>query len=44
LLISGFIGDIGITNNAQMPYKVLHKPFELDELVTALQQVGIRFS
>jgi len=44
LLISGFIGDIGITNNAQMPYKVLHKPFELDELVTALQQVGIHFS
>ncbi len=44
LLISGFIGDIGITNNAQMPYKVLHKPFDLDGLVTALQQVGISFS
>lgn len=44
LLISGFIGDIGITNNAQMPYKVLHKPFELDGLVTALQQVGISFT
>jgi len=44
LLISGFIGDIGITNNAQMPYKVLNKPFELDELVTALEQIGISFS
>ncbi|WP_299793984.1 ATP-binding protein [uncultured Shewanella sp.] len=44
LLISGFIGDIGITNNEQMPYKVLHKPFELDELVEALEQLGIRFS
>ncbi|ABV35791.1 PAS/PAC sensor hybrid histidine kinase [Shewanella sediminis HAW-EB3] len=44
LLISGFIGDIGITNNAEMPYKVLNKPFELGELVTALEQIGISFS
>jgi len=44
LLISGFIGDIGISNNAEMPYKVLNKPFELDELVTALEQIGISFS
>ena len=44
LLISGFIGDIGIKSNDEMPYKVLHKPFALDGLVEALQQIGIKFS
>ena len=44
LLISGFIGDIGLTSNEEMPYQVLHKPFALDGLVGALQQVGINFS
>ena len=44
LLISGFIGDIGLTSNEEMPYQVLHKPFAIDGLVGALQQVGIHFS
>ncbi|AQS37556.1 PAS/PAC sensor hybrid histidine kinase [Shewanella psychrophila] len=44
LLISGFIGDIGLTSNEEMPYQVLHKPFSIDGLVGALQQVGINFS
>ncbi|MPY26801.1 response regulator [Shewanella psychropiezotolerans] len=44
LLISGFIGDIGISSNEDMPYLVLHKPFAIDGLVQALQQVGINFS
>ncbi|WP_076407782.1 ATP-binding protein [Shewanella sp. UCD-KL12] len=44
LLISGFIGDIGINSNEEMPYKVLHKPFAIEGLVAALQQVGVNFS
>ncbi|WP_232504283.1 hybrid sensor histidine kinase/response regulator [Shewanella benthica] len=44
LLISGFIGDIGLTSNEDMPYQVLHKPFAIDGLVGALQQLGIHFS
>lgn len=44
LLISGFIGDIGVSSSEDMPYKVLNKPFALDGLVDSLQEVGIRFS
>ena len=44
LLISGFIGDIGINKNEDMPYRVLHKPFDLGGLVSSLQQIGIQFS
>ena len=44
LLISGFIGDIGINKNEDMPYRVLHKPFDLEGLVNSLEQVGIEFS
>lgn len=43
LLISGFIGDIGINNNEDMPYRVLHKPFDLDGLVSSLEHIGIEF-
>ncbi|BAJ00950.1 hybrid sensor histidine kinase/response regulator [Shewanella violacea] len=44
LLISGFIGDIGLTSSEEMPYQVLHKPFVIEGLVEALQQIGIKFS
>ncbi|WP_394392001.1 ATP-binding protein [Shewanella woodyi] len=44
LLISGFIGDIGINKNEDMPYRVLHKPFDLEGLVDSLEQVGIEFT
>ncbi|MBW8184463.1 hybrid sensor histidine kinase/response regulator [Shewanella nanhaiensis] len=44
LLISGFIGDIGINKNEDMPYRVLHKPFDLEGLVDSLEQVGIQFA
>ena len=44
LLISGFIGDIGINKNEDMPYRILHKPFDLNGLVKSLELVGIPFS
>ncbi|WP_254304019.1 PAS domain-containing hybrid sensor histidine kinase/response regulator [Shewanella sp. VB17] len=44
LLISGFIGDIGINKNEDMPYRVLHKPFDLNGLVNSLELIGIQFS
>ncbi|MFT5235704.1 MAG: signal transduction histidine kinase [Shewanella sp.] len=44
LLISGFIGDIGINKNEDMPYQVLHKPFDLEGLVNSLEKIGIEFS
>ncbi|QSX30849.1 response regulator [Shewanella cyperi] len=43
LLISGFIGDIGVNHHEEMPYKVLHKPFELNGFAQALAEVGIAF-
>ncbi|WP_412495105.1 ATP-binding protein [Shewanella algae] len=44
LLISGFIQDIGISSADEMPFPVLHKPFDLTGLILALKQVGIRFA
>ncbi|WP_372869728.1 ATP-binding protein [Shewanella sp.] len=44
LLISGFLEDIGIEKQDDMPFKVLHKPFDLFAFANALAEVGIRFA
>ncbi|MBT1444534.1 response regulator [Shewanella sp. JM162201] len=44
LLVSGFIEDIGLEKDEEMPFKVLHKPFELAAFARALSEVGVKFS
>ena len=44
LLISGYIQDIGVNHLDEMPYKVLHKPFDLKSFISALQEVGVQFN
>ncbi|WP_338592109.1 ATP-binding protein [Shewanella khirikhana] len=44
LLVSGFIEDIGVEKHEEMPFKVLHKPFELSAFANALAEVGVKFA
>ncbi|BDM63655.1 hypothetical protein NFHSH190041_11070 [Shewanella sp. NFH-SH190041] len=44
MLISGFIHDIGISKQEEMPYQVLNKPFDLPSFTQALMQTGIQFN
>ncbi|MCL2917525.1 hybrid sensor histidine kinase/response regulator [Shewanella litorisediminis] len=43
LLVSGFIEDIGVNRYEEMPFKVLHKPFDLHAFANALAEVGVSF-
>jgi PAS domain S-box-containing protein len=43
MLISGFIKDIPVGEEEAMPFKVLHKPFDLKGFIMALREVGVEF-
>lgn len=44
LLISGYIHDIGISKQKEMPYPVLNKPFDIKGLIKAMLKLGIKFT
>ncbi|WP_258405008.1 hybrid sensor histidine kinase/response regulator [Shewanella psychrotolerans] len=43
LLISGFVGDIGISRREELPFEVLQKPFDFQAFVKGLEGVGVQF-
>ncbi|MBV7314200.1 ATP-binding protein [Shewanella sp. NIFS-20-20] len=43
LLISGYIHDIGISEQQEMPFQVLNKPFDIKGLIKAMLKLGVTF-
>lgn len=43
LLISGYVGEVGISSREDLPFQVLQKPFDLRAFVRGLEGVGIEF-
>nr|WP_275661350.1 ATP-binding protein [Shewanella sp. Isolate7] len=43
LLISGYVGDVGISSREDLPFKVLQKPFDISAFVRGLEEIGIEF-
>ncbi|TVP14966.1 hybrid sensor histidine kinase/response regulator [Shewanella sp. KCT] len=43
LLISGYVGDVGISSREDLPFQVLQKPFDIRAFVRGLEEIGIEF-
>nr|WP_275659433.1 PAS domain-containing sensor histidine kinase [Shewanella insulae] len=43
LLISGYVGDVGISSREDLLFQVLQKPFDIHAFVHGLEEVGVEF-